>query len=141
MLNYLEKTLRLEIAYVVHQCARFCENPKLLHERAVHRIVRYLTSTKDEGSIFKPEKSKGIVCHVYADFAGNWNLVECDNPASVLLCTGFIIEYSGCPLVWASRLQSEISLSNTEAEYIVLSTAMKEIIPLINILGKVKRHF
>ena len=141
MLNYLEKTSRPEIAYAVHQCARFCENPKLSHERAVHRIVRYLTTTKDKGLIFKPDKSKGIVCHVDADFAGNWNLAEGDNPASVLSRTGFIITYANCPLIWASRLQSEISLSTTEAEYIALSTAMKEIIPLINILSEIKRHF
>ena len=55
--------------------------------------------------------------------------------------TGFVITYANCPLIWASRLQSEIALSTTEAEYIALSQAMKEIIPLINILGEVKRYF
>ena len=94
--------------------------------------------TKDKGLIFKPDKSKGIVCHVDADFAGNWNIAEGDNPASVLSRTGFIITYANCPLIWASRLQSEISLSTTEAEFIALSTAMKEIIPLINILDEIK---
>ena len=141
MLNYLEKTSKPELAYAVHQCARFCENPRLSHERAVHKIVRYLTTTKDKGIIFKPDKTKGIVCHVDADFAANWNLVEGDNPASVLSRTGFVITYAGCPLIWASRLQTEIALSTTEAEYIALSQAMKEIIPLINILGEVKRYF
>ena len=130
-----------EIAYAVHQCARFCKNPKLSHERAVHRIVRYLTTTQDKGLIFKPDKSKGIVCHVDADFAGNWNLCECDNPASVLSRTGFIITYAKCPLVWTSRLQSEILLSTCESEYIALSQAMKEIIHLVNIPGEIKKHF
>ena len=125
----------------MHQCARFCDNPKLSHERAVHHIVRYLTTTKDKGLVFKLDKTKGIICHVDADFAGNWNLVEGDNPASFLSRAGFIITDGGCPLIWASRLQSEISLSTTEAEYIALSTAMKEIIPLINRLGEVKRNF
>lgn len=141
MLNYLEKTSRPEIAYAVHQCARFCNAPKLSHERAVHRIVRYLTTTRDKGMIFKPDKDKGIICHVDADFAGNWNLVEGDNPASVLSRTGFVITYANCPLIWASKLQTEIALSTTEAEYIALSQAMKEIIPLINILGEIKRHY
>ena len=56
MLNYLEKTSRPEIAFVVHQCARFCEKPMLSHERDVHRIVRYLAGTKDKGIIFTPDK-------------------------------------------------------------------------------------
>ena len=69
MLHYLEKTSRPETAYAVHQCARFCKKPKLLHERAVHKIVRYLTTTRDKGLIFNPDKSKGIIFHVDADFA------------------------------------------------------------------------
>ena len=102
MLNYLEKTSRPELAYSVHQCARFCKNPKLSYERAVHKIVKYLKTTKDKGLIVKLDKTKGIVCHVDADFAGNWDLVEGDNPESVLSRTGFVITYAGCPLIWAS---------------------------------------
>ena len=52
MLNDLEKTMRPEIVFAVHQCARFCENPKLSHERAVHQIVQYLSGTKDKGLNF-----------------------------------------------------------------------------------------
>ena len=141
MLNYLEKTTRPEIAYAVHQCARFCEQPKLSHERAVHKIVRYLKATKDKGLIFKPDKEKGIVCYADADFAGNWNLVEGSNPVSVLSRSGFVIMYGGCPLIWASKLQTEIALSTTEAEHIALSQALREVILLINMLGEIKRNF
>ena len=40
---------------MVHQCARFCADPKLSHEKATHKIVRYLMKTKHEGIIFRPE--------------------------------------------------------------------------------------
>jgi hypothetical protein len=40
-LNYLEKCSRGKIAYSVHQCARFCEEPMVSHMDAVHCIVRY----------------------------------------------------------------------------------------------------
>jgi len=33
------------------------------------------------------------------------------------------------PLTWASRLQTEIALSTVEAEYIALSTAMRDLLP------------
>ena len=36
----------------------------------------------------------------------------------------------GCPVIWVSKLQSEISLSTVEAEYVALSQAMRDIIPL-----------
>jgi hypothetical protein len=37
-LNYLEKSSRPDISYAVHQCARFCSNPKVEHTAAVKRI-------------------------------------------------------------------------------------------------------
>jgi len=43
----------------------------------------------------------------------------------------------GCPLTWASRLQSEIALSTTEAEYIALSTAMRDLLPTRVLLKEV----
>jgi hypothetical protein len=55
-LNYLEKCTRGKIAYAVHQCARFCENPKVSHTEAVHHIVKYLMGTRDEGIILDPTK-------------------------------------------------------------------------------------
>jgi hypothetical protein len=36
-------------------------------------------------------------------------------------------------VVWASRIQTEIALSVTEAEYIALSTAAREILPLLSL--------
>ena len=37
-LNFLEKSTRGEIAYAVHQCARFAANPKASHGKAVKHI-------------------------------------------------------------------------------------------------------
>ena len=141
MLNYLEKTTRPEIAFAVHQCARFCENPRLSHERAVHRIARYLVGPKNKGLLFKPDSSIGIQCHVDADFSGCWSKDESENASSVLSRTGYVITYGKCPLVWESKLQTEIALSTTEAEYIALSQALREIIPLMGLLKEIKGNF
>jgi hypothetical protein len=40
-LNYLEKSTRPDIAYAVHQCARFSSCPKQSHAEAVKYICRY----------------------------------------------------------------------------------------------------
>lgn len=45
-LNLLEKSTRPDIAYAVHQCARFQEHPKESHAKAVKHIIRYLIGTK-----------------------------------------------------------------------------------------------
>ena len=66
-----------------HQCARFCEDPKALHEWGVRHIGKYLPGTKDCGIIFKPNKSKGLECFVDAGFVGGWQNVDVDNPENI----------------------------------------------------------
>jgi len=70
MLGYLSGSTRPDISMATHQYARFNNDPKLSHERAVKKIGRYLLDTKDKGLIFKPDTSKGLECYVDADFAG-----------------------------------------------------------------------
>jgi hypothetical protein len=38
--------------------------------------------------------------------------------------TGYVILYASCPIIWVSQLQTEISLSSTEAENFAISTAI-----------------
>ena len=137
MLNYLAGTTRPDISMAVHQCARFCNDPKLSHERAVRRIARYLQGTRTKGLKFIVQPSKGIECYVDADFAGGWNSTEPHNPDNVMSRTGFVIKYAGCPVYWLSKLQTEIALSTTEAEYIALSQAMRDVIPLMALLAEI----
>ena len=124
MLIYLQGTTRPDILIAVHPCARFSVSPKLSHERAVKRIGRYLLGTKDRGLAFKLNDNHGLECHVDADFAGGWDKENPDDPDNVLSRTGYVVFYAGCPLVWASRMQTEIVLFTAESEYIALSKAM-----------------
>ncbi len=137
-LNYLEKSTRPDIAYAVHQCARFMEDPKVEHSKAVKAIVRYLIATKDKGLICTPN-DESIECYCDADFAGNYHISEAEHEVDTARSrTGFVIKYAGCPLLWASRLQTEIALSTTESEYISLSTALREVIPMIHLIEELR---
>ena len=42
-LNYLQAMTQPDLAYSIHQCAHFCNNPKLLHEQGLKCICRYFT--------------------------------------------------------------------------------------------------
>jgi hypothetical protein len=44
------------------------------------------------------------------------------------------------PLTWGSKLQTETALSATEAKYISLSTALREVIPIIDYLGELRTN-
>lgn len=134
MLNYLAGSTRPDIAFSVHQTARFANDPKISHERAIKRIGRYLKATKNKGIILKPDRKKGLECYVDADFAGGFDKNNSEDIASVFSRTGFIIKYMDCPIYWVSRLQTEICLSTTEAEYVALSQAMREVLPMISML-------
>lgn len=133
-LNYLEKSSRPDLAYSVHQCARFSEEPKEEHTRAVKLIGRYLLSTRTQGLIYTP-KQKSFECYCDADFSGNWDATIAEFDGSTARSrSGYVIMYAGCPVSWGSRLQTEIALSSTESEYISLSQGLREVIPLMNVV-------
>eukprot|EP00957_Ditylum_brightwellii_P087261 6641949-Ditylum_brightwellii.AAC.1 len=104
----------------VHQCARFTNQPMMSHERAFRRIVKYLSTMTDRGIVYDPNPNLGMQCFFNADFAGSWSNADADNPESVMSCT-------------------EIALSTTEVEYIALSSAMREVIPFMNLLEELSQ--
>jgi hypothetical protein len=75
-------------------------------------------------------------CYVDADFAGLWTQNTACDPISVKSRTGYVITFASCPLLWSSKLQSEIALSTTEAEYIALSQATRDLIPMRALLNE-----
>ena len=138
-LNFLEKSSRPDIAYATHQCARFCIDPKESHVKAVIHIAKYLQSTASEGIILDPMENKSFEVFADADFAGNWNSqTAMDDPSTAKSRTGFVITYASCPILWASKLQTCISLSTTEAEYVALSQSLRDTIPIMNLLEELK---
>jgi hypothetical protein len=137
-MNFLEKSTRVDIAYSVHQCARFSADPKESHAKALKRIGRYLAGTKDKGLILNP-RDHSFECYVDADFVGNWDRVNADvDPSTAKSRTGYVITYGGCPMVWASKLQREVALSTTEAEYNALSESLREVISLMYLVEESK---
>ena len=138
MLNYVERCSRPDISYVVHQCARFCEDPKIQHGMAVKWLGRYLKFTLGKG-IHVKITDEDIIVLVDAYFSGNWyyeiSQIDRDTDKSR---HGYIIKYKGLPVSWASQIQTVIALSYTESKYMSLSTALRKVIPLMEFLRELQ---
>jgi hypothetical protein len=132
MLLYLSGHTRPDLSFAVHQCARYTFAPTKRHEQALVRIGRYLLGTIDKGIYLDPTNDLNLDCYPDADFAGLWNHERPDDPHCVRSRTGYVITLARCPVLWASKMQTEIALSTMEAEYIALSTACRELFPLID---------
>jgi hypothetical protein len=136
-LNFLAVSCRPEISCPVHQAARYSHDPRINHTEAVKRICRYLKGSPTKGMYLRPN---GHSFEVYADadFSGLWGAIDSSDPVSSKSRTGFVIMYSGCPIIWASQLQTEIALSTTEAEYLALSTALRNTIPMMRLVEELR---
>jgi hypothetical protein len=67
-----------------------------------------------------------------ADFAGNW-----DNDEAA---TDRDTARSRPSIVWKSQLQGEIALSSTESEYNGSSYALREVIPIMELVKEMKKE-
>ena len=88
------------------------------------RVVKFVLDTKEYGLKLQPEKllkdnMVTLTMYTDSDWAG-----DRENRRSI---SGFIIFFMNCPIVWKSKQQSSVTLSSTEAEYVALSEAAKEI--------------
>jgi hypothetical protein len=87
------------------------------------------------------DKSKGLKVYADTDFAGGWCAADSENADNVLSRTGFVICYANCPIVWCSKLQNESALSTAEAEYIAMFHALRETIPIQNLIKDISHIF
>jgi hypothetical protein len=98
----------------MHQCARFTDDPKVEHSKVARSLVIYLVSTREKGIILRPDDTKDLEVFCDVDFTGNWDKDEAATDRDTARSRhGYVVNYDGCPIVWKSQLQGEISLSST----------------------------
>ena len=101
-------------------CARFHANPKESHLRAVKRILRYLSKTRDYGLFYLKDYPFELVSYSDADFGG----CRTDRKSTSGTC-----HFIGQSLVsWFSKKQNCVSLSTCEAEYISAALACAQVL-------------
>ena len=120
---------------------RFGARPLTFQEKLIKRLAQYFSRTRKEGIVYNPDTSKGLECYVDADFEGGWQEANSDDADNVMSRTGMVIMYANCPIFWRSSLKTEIALSTAEAEYISLSSALRQVLPLITMMEEINEVF
>ena len=112
---------RPDIACAVRAVARFCENPGPAHEKAVMKIFQYLLHTKEWGITYGGQGC-GLCMEAYtdSDFGACLDIRRSVSGAVLMLAKGAIS--------WHSRIQEVTASGTSEAEYVALSKAVKEVL-------------
>lgn len=118
-LMYAMVCTRPDIAHAVGLVSRFLSNPGREHWNAVKWIMRYLKGTVDMKLGFGDDKAV-LVGYSDSDMAG-----DIDSRKST---SGYMVTFAGGAVSWQSRLQKCVALSTTEAEFIAVTEACKELL-------------
>ena len=128
-LMYLANGTRPDITFAVHYLSRFQSNPKQEHWVMVKHVFRYLRGTVNLGLKYCG-KIDGISAYADSDFAS-----DLDSRKST---SGLVVCMFGDPIVWSSRKQECIALSTTEAEYVAMTEAAREIVFIHALSSEIK---
>lgn len=130
-LMYAAMGTRPDIAFAVSTLAQFSQNPGNAHWEAVKRVFRYLLKTKDL-SLLYGVKHQDLEGYVDAD------RVSQEHRRAI---TGYVFLVDGGAISWSSKKQELVTLSTTEAEYVVMTHAAKEVAWLCRLIGEILTLF
>ena len=78
-----------------------------------------------------------VDCYADADFLGLWVHEYPQEPMCDKIRTVYVVTFSNFPLLWVSKLQTEIALSTLHSECVALSHSVRELIPLKSLIKEV----
>lgn len=116
-LLYLAQGTRPDISFAVNDASRFNKQHCTEHWEAVLRILKYCKGTMHAKLVYRTRSEE---LHAFSD--ADW-ASDIDKRRS---CTGYVVMMSGAAITWRSQRQETVAQSSTEAEYLALSTTVKE---------------
>ncbi len=121
LLMFLMVKTKPDIAFTTSVVSRFANNPSRQYPEAVNTIIQYFKATRTRGITYGGEKKEDMIIKGYSnsDWAGDH--------ATRKSTSGFIFMLNGGPVSWCSKRQATVALSLTEAKYVALTLAAKEV--------------
>jgi hypothetical protein len=99
--------------------SQFSANPSEKHIQQALYIIRYVASTLDAKITYDGKSKEGFIAYADADWAGD--------PINRKSVTSYVVKLAGSVVSWKSRKQKTLAHSSTEAEYMALSDASRQI--------------
>src|SRR6266481_9132046 len=128
-LMYVAIQTRPDIAFAVQHLSQYTSHPAQEHWATVKRVLQYLKGTRDEGIVYKRAKSTPRL-EVYSD-------TDFANRVDTKSISGYACVMDGACITWSSKKQGTVSLSMTEAKYIALTHAAKQMTWIRRLLNEI----
>jgi len=124
MLLYLVKHSRPDIANVTRELSKCMDKATPEAFKELKRAIKFVLDTKNYGLKIEPKADPkalvwNMVCYCDSDYAGD--------RATQKSVSGFILFLMGVAILWRSKAQQSVTLSSSEAEYVSLSEAAKDV--------------
>ena len=119
---WLTISTRPDISDAVRSVARYYSAPKTVHWKSALGILAYINGTCGFGITYQRGTTVGISLEVFAD--ADYASRATDRRS---VSGGAIMCADGC-VFWFSRTQKCVTLSTSEAEYVALGDAVKELL-------------
>ena len=124
---------RPDLAHTVTLLSQYASCPNKSHLAACKHVLRYLKGTANWSLNF-PCKNDSIL-HGFTDSSyGNFM----DDRKS---CSGYVFRLGEASISWSSKKQKTVALSTTEAEYMAMSDASRQMIWLSSALTELKQNY
>ena len=78
-----------------------------------------------------------VDCYADADFAGLWGHENPQYPVCARICTRFLVNIFNCPLLWVSKLHTDIARHTLHYEYVAFSHSVRALIPLKSVIKEI----
>lgn len=108
------------IMYSVSILSRYIEDPTKLHLMAAKRIFPYLKETLDFEFLYNKGKMPSISGYSNSDYAGDIHDRKSTSGNVFILSSGAVL--------WSSKKQPIVTLSTTEAEFVLAVTYSCQVI-------------
>jgi hypothetical protein len=128
-LLYLAIATCPDISFAVGVLAHYSHNPGPAHWTAVKHLFRYLKGTLDLALVYRPVPNAPLFL-TFTDVAHG------DDKDTGKSTSGYLVKMGSGAISWSSKLQSIVTLSTTEAEYVAACSAGQEIVWMRQLLSE-----
>ena len=122
ILLYLVKHSRPDLSNPTRELSKAMDRATVAHYKELKRVITYTINTENKGILLQPTTNLSkLNLHLLVDskFAG-----DVEDRKSIM---GRLIYLNGALVGWSSKGMTGVTLSSTEAEYVSMSEALKDL--------------